>query len=50
MAEDGALNPAGLLGALPTCGVDFVVIGALAVGVHAEVRATGDVDVQIPAA
>ncbi len=48
MAEGGALNPAGLLGALSACGVDFVVIGALAVGVHAEVRATGDVDVMVP--
>jgi hypothetical protein len=48
VAEDGALNPAGLLGALSACGVDFVVIGALAVGVHAEVRATGDVDVMVP--
>jgi hypothetical protein len=48
VAEDGALNPAGLLGALSECGVDFVVIGALAVGVHAEVRATGDVDVMVP--
>ena len=50
MAEDGALNPAGLLAALSACGVDFVVIGALAVGVHAEVRATGDVDVMVPVA
>jgi hypothetical protein len=48
VAEDGALNPAGLLGALSECGVDFVVIGAMAVGVHAEVRATGDVDVMVP--
>jgi hypothetical protein len=48
VAEGGALNPAGLLGALSECGVDFVVIGALAVGVHAEVRATGDVDVMVP--
>jgi hypothetical protein len=48
VAESGALNPAGLLGALSACGVDFVVIGALAVGVHAEVRATGDVDVMVP--
>ena len=47
MAE-GALNPAGLLGTLSECGVDFVVIGALAVGVHSEVRATGDVDVMVP--
>jgi hypothetical protein len=45
---DGALNPAALLGTLSACGVDFVVIGALAVGVHAEVRATGDVDVMVP--
>jgi hypothetical protein len=48
VAEDGTLNPAGLLGALSAGGVDFVVIGALAVGVHAEVRATGDVDVMVP--
>jgi len=45
---DGALDPAALLGTLAACGVDFVVIGALAVGVHAEVRATGDVDVMLP--
>ena len=45
---DGALNPAALLGTLSACGVDFVVIGALAVGVHSEVRATGDVDVMLP--
>ena len=45
---DGALNPAGLLGALSECGVDFVVIGAMAVGVHSEVRATGDIDVMVP--
>ncbi|HEY5344271.1 MAG TPA: hypothetical protein VIJ66_11525 [Solirubrobacteraceae bacterium] len=48
MADEGALNPAGLLGTLSECGVDFVVIGAMAVGVHAEVRATGDVDVMVP--
>ena len=47
MAE-GALDPASLLGTLAACGVDFVVIGALAVGVHSEVRATGDVDVMVP--
>lgn len=47
MAE-GALDPAALLGMLAACGVDFVVIGALAVGVHSEVRATGDVDVMLP--
>ncbi len=45
---DGVLNPAGLLGTLSAHGVDFVVIGALAVGVHSEVRATGDVDVMVP--
>jgi hypothetical protein len=45
---DGALDPAALLGALAACGVDFVLIGALAVGVHSEVRATGDVDVMLP--
>jgi len=48
VADHGALNPAGLLGALSECGVDFVVIGAMAVGVHAEVRATGDLDVMVP--
>ena len=48
MADHGALNPAGLLGTLSACGVDFVVIGALAVGAHSEVRATGDVDVMVP--
>ena len=47
MAE-GALDPASLLQALAACGVDFVLIGALAVGVHSEVRATGDVDVMLP--
>ena len=45
---DGALDPAALLEALAACGVDFVLIGALAVGVHSEVRATGDVDVMLP--
>lgn len=45
---DGALDPAALLGELAACGVDFVLIGALAVGVHSEVRATGDVDVMLP--
>lgn len=45
---DGALDPAALLETLASCGVDFVVIGALAVGVHSEVRATGDVDVMLP--
>lgn len=44
----GALDPAALLGLLSSCGVDFVVIGAMAVGVHAEVRSTGDVDVMVP--
>jgi len=48
VADPGPLNPAGLLGTLSACDVDFVVIGALAVGVHAEVRATGDVDVMVP--
>ena len=48
MTDHGALNPAGLLGTLSACDVDFVVIGALAVGVHSEVRATGDVDVMVP--
>ena len=44
----GPLNPAALLAALSECGVDFVVIGALAVGVHGEVRGTGDVDIMVP--
>jgi hypothetical protein len=44
----GPLNPAALLATLSECGVDFVVIGALAVGVHGEVRGTGDVDVMVP--
>jgi len=48
VADHGALNPAGLLGTLSACDVDFVVIGALAVGAHSEVRATGDVDVMVP--
>ena len=42
------LDPARMLATLSECGVDFVVIGALAVGVHAEVRGTGDVDVMLP--
>ena len=48
MADHDALNPAGLLSTLSACDVDFVVIGALAVGAHSEVRATGDVDVMVP--
>jgi hypothetical protein len=48
VADHGALNPASLLSTLSACDVDFVVIGALAVGVHSEVRATGDVDVMVP--
>jgi hypothetical protein len=40
---DGPLNPAALLGVLSACGVDFVVVGALAVGLHSDVRATGEV-------
>lgn len=46
--SDAPLNPAALLATLAENGVDFVVIGALAVGVYAEVRATGDVDVMVP--
>jgi hypothetical protein len=42
------LSPTDLLATLSECGVDFVVIGALAVGVHGEVRGTGDVDVMVP--
>lgn len=45
---DAPLNPAALLATLAEGGVDFVVIGALAVGVYSEVRATGDVDVMVP--
>ncbi|MGH2903812.1 MAG: hypothetical protein ACRDK7_09560 [Solirubrobacteraceae bacterium] len=48
MADRDVLNPAGLLSTLSACDVDFVVIGALAVGAHSEVRATGDVDVMVP--
>lgn len=47
MAE-GPLRPLALLAALSEAGVDFVVIGAIAVGVHSEVRSTGDVDVMVP--
>jgi hypothetical protein len=46
--NEGPLDPIALLGALSECEVDFVVIGALAVGVHAEARSTGDVDVMVP--
>ena len=45
----GPLDPSALLTTLTECGVDYVVIGALAVGVHGEVRGTGDVDVMVPA-
>jgi hypothetical protein len=44
----GPLDPAALLGTLSKSGVDFVVIGAMAVGVHGEVRSTGDVDIMVP--
>lgn len=44
----GPLNPAALLATLSECRVDFVLIGAIAVGIHGEVRATGDVDVMVP--
>jgi hypothetical protein len=47
--NSGALDPVALLATLSQCGVDFVVIGAMAVGVHAEVRSTGDVDIMVPA-
>jgi hypothetical protein len=43
------LDPIALLRTLSECGVDYVVVGAMAVGVHAEVRATGGVDVMVPA-
>jgi hypothetical protein len=46
--SDLPLDPSAILAALAECRVDFVLIGALAVGVHAEVRATGDVDVMVP--
>lgn len=46
--NEAPLNPAALLATLAENGVDFVVIGALAVGVYSEVRATGDVDVMVP--
>jgi len=42
------LNPTALLAQLVECGVDFVVVGALAVGTYGEVRGTGDVDVMVP--
>lgn len=42
------LNPTATLATLSECGVDFVVIGALAVGVYGEVRGTADVDVMVP--
>ena len=45
---DAPLDPAALLATLAESGVDSVVIGALAVGVYSEVRATGDVDVMVP--
>lgn len=38
-----------MLATLVGHGVDFVVVGALAVGFHGYVRATGDVDVMVPA-
>lgn len=38
-----------MLAILAEHGVDFVVIGALAVGFHGYVRATADVDVMVPA-
>jgi hypothetical protein len=44
----GPLDPASLLSVLSRCGVDFVVIGAMAVGVHGEVRSTGNVDIMLP--
>ncbi len=43
------LDPEGMLATLVGHGVDFVVVGALAVGFHGYVRATGDVDVMVPA-
>jgi predicted nucleotidyltransferase len=42
------LNIQGLLGELSREGVDFIVIGGVAVGYHGHVRATKDVDV-VPA-
>jgi hypothetical protein len=46
--SEGPLNPARLLSTLADSEVDFVVIGAMAVGVHAEVRGTADLDVMVP--
>lgn len=46
--SSGALDPVALLATLSRSGVDFVVIGAMAVGVHAEVRSTGDLDIMVP--
>jgi hypothetical protein len=43
------LDPAAILATLVESGVDFVLIGALAVGIHADVRGTGDVDIMVPA-
>jgi hypothetical protein len=47
--SEAPLNPSALLAVLAENGVDFVVVGALAVGAYADVRATGDVDVMVPA-
>jgi hypothetical protein len=46
MAE--ALAPGRLLATLAENGVDFVLIGGFAVGVHGHIRATKDVDVIVP--
>jgi len=43
-----ALNPIALLNTLTRCGVDFVLVGALAVNAYVEARSTGDVDVMVP--
>jgi hypothetical protein len=43
------LEPTKLLEVLSDCGVDFVVIGGIAVNIHAsEVRPTGDIDIMVP--
>jgi hypothetical protein len=44
-----AFDPVRMLQALVDDGVDFVLIGAFAVAVHAEVRNTADVDIAVPA-
>lgn len=45
MSEEGALEARSLLAALGDGGVDFIVIGGLAVGAHGFPRATKDIDI-----